>query len=92
MWDYLFDPNPNNPTFRTLQQLLLQHRLLQKVVEITSTIKGTIWAIMKESQHVDHAVIEIRITRTAIEDLSGIYTLGDRQERSDPHKRLRLSS
>jgi len=28
---------------------------------------------MKESQHADHAVIEIRVTRTANEDSPGIY-------------------
>ena len=34
---------------------------------------------MKESQCADHAVIEIRVTRTANEDSPGIYTPGDRR-------------
>jgi len=63
----------------TLQQLLLQRRLLHKVAEITLAIKDIMQAVMKESQHADHAVIEIRMTCTANEDSPGIYTLGDRR-------------
>jgi len=69
---------PGYLTFQMLQQLLHQRRLLQKIAKITLTIKDIIQAVMKESQHTDHAVIEIRITRTANEDSSSIYTLGDR--------------
>ena len=66
--------------FQTSQQLLLQHRLLQKVAEITHAIKGIIQAVMKESQRADHAVIKIHMTSTANED-PRIYTLGDRQKK-----------
>jgi len=64
---------PGHLTFQMLQQLLLQRRLLQKVAEITLTIKGIIQAVIKESQHADHAVIEIRMTLTTNEDSPGIY-------------------
>ena len=60
-------------TFQTLQQLLLQRRLLQKVAEITPAIQGIIHAIMKESQRADQTVIEIRMTHIVNEDSFGIY-------------------
>ena len=44
-------------TFQVLQQLILQRTLLYKVAEITPANKGIIWAIMKESQNADQAVI-----------------------------------
>jgi len=44
-----FVTQSNHLTFQTLQQLLLQRRLLQKVAEITPAIKGIIQAVMKES-------------------------------------------
>ena len=71
-----------------MQRLLLHHSLLQKVVEITSAIKGRIQAVAKESQRVNYAVIEIRMTRTANED-PYIYTLGDGQDKM-MKKKLRL--
>ena len=77
---------PGHLTFQTLQQLLFQRILLQKVAEITPAIKGIIQAVMKELQRADHAIIEIRMTHTANEDSPGIYTLGDRRrerERED---------
>ena len=70
-----------------LQHLLLQRRLLQKVIEITPTITGIIQAIMKESQRAKHVITEIRMTRTANEDSIGIYILEDRRkERGLPTK------
>ena len=42
---------------------------------------------MRESQCADHAVIETRMTHTANESSSGIYTLGDEQERDNQEKR-----
>jgi len=72
---------PDHLAFQTLQQLLLQHRSLQMVTEITLTIKGIIQAVMKESQRAYHAVIEIGMTCTANEDSPDIYTLGDQQRR-----------
>jgi len=35
---------------------------------------------MRESQRIDHVVIETRMTRKANESSPGIYTLGDGQE------------
>jgi len=69
---------PSHLTFQTLQQLLLQRKSLQKVAKLAPLIKGIIQAVMKEAQSADHAVIEIRMTRTANEDSPGIYKLGDR--------------
>ena len=69
---------PGHLIFQILQQLLLQCKLLQKVAEITLTIKGINQAIMKESRCIDYAVIEIRMTRTANENSPSIYTLGYR--------------
>jgi len=68
--------------------LLFQRKLLYKVTDIIPATKGIILAITKESQRTDHAVIEIRMTRTANKDSMGIYTLGDRRrERTLPHRR-----
>ena len=59
---------------------LLQRGLLKKVTAISPAISGKIPAITRESQRADHAVIEARITPTANESSTGIYTLTDRQE------------
>ena len=83
-----FVTSPGHLVFQTLQQLLLQHKLLQKVAEIIPTIKGIIQIVTKESQRTDHVVIENRMTRTANEDSLGINSLGDRQrEGRTSHKR-----
>ena len=76
--------------FQILQQLLLQRRLLQKVAEITLAIKGTIQAIMKELQLIDHMVTEICMIHTANEVFPGIYTLGDRRKEQTAHKKALL--
>ena len=60
-------------TFQTLRQLLLQRRPLQKVDEITFTIKGKIQAVTKISQSANRAIIEIRMTRTANKNSPGVY-------------------
>ena len=84
-------------TFQTLQQLLLQRRLLQKVAEITPAIQGIIHAIMKESQRADQTVIEIRMTHIVNEDSVGIYIHWEINEkekeggRKTSHKKLRSS-
>jgi len=62
---------PGHLTFQTLQQLLLQRRLLQKIAEITHNQEHN-HAIMNESQRADHAIIEIHMTCTANED-SWVY-------------------
>ena len=67
-----------------LQQLLLQPRLLQKVARITPAVKGVIQDVMKESHYVNHAIIEIYMTRTANDDSPDVYTLGDRRSRGLP--------
>ena len=45
---------------------------------------------MKESQRADHAIIEIRNTRTAFDDSSSIYTLGDRRREGAKTSHIRL--
>ena len=76
-----FVTSTDHLTFQTLPQLLLECRLLQKVEKIAPTFKDIIQAVMKKSQCADQAVIEIRMTHTANEDSSGIYTLKDRRRR-----------
>jgi len=81
---------PGHLTFQTLQQLLLQRRLLQKIAEITHNQEHN-HAIMNESQRADHAIIEIHMTCTANEDSTGIYTLGDRRRKKGENKRIFLT-
>ena len=78
---------PGHLMFETLQKLLLQRRRLQKVAKITPAIKDIIQPVTKESQHVDHVVIEICMTNATNEDSSDIYALGDpRREERLPHR------
>ena len=41
-----------------------------------------IQTVMKESQHADHAIIEIHMTRTANEDLPSMYIYIERSTKS----------
>jgi len=66
---------PNHPTFQTLQRPLLQRGLLQNVTKIAPAIKSRIQTVTNESHRVDHAVIEIRMNRTANEGSPGTYTM-----------------
>jgi len=49
--------------------------LLQKLAGITPAIKSTIPSVTKKSQRANHAVTEIRMTRTSSNDSHGIYTM-----------------
>ena len=71
---------PGHLMFQTLQQLLFQQRLLQKIAGITHTIKNTIQAITKKSQHANHAVMKIYTTCATNNDSQGIYTLRDKDD------------
>ena len=78
---------PGHLIFETLQKLLHQRRRLQKVAKITPVIKDIIQPVTKESQHVDHVVIEICMGHTTNEDSSDIYALGDqRRDERLPHR------
>ena len=55
-------------------------QILQKVAEIAPVIKNRIQAVIEESQHADHVVIEICMTRTANKTSMCTYTLLDRQD------------
>ena len=84
--------HPTFPIFQTLQQPRLQRELLQKVAEIALAIKGKIQAITEESQHVNHTVIDICMTRTSNEASSGIHILGEERKRREEKRKEKKTS